>query len=63
MVYKSCRHTGSEKDNNIYKEARNQATTEIINSKRSYEHKLAITIKHDCTSIYAYVRSKQNIQD
>ena len=31
------RHTGSEEDNAIHKEALNQATAEIRNSKRSYE--------------------------
>ena len=38
MMWKRYRHTGSE-DYNIYKEALNQATAEIRNSKRSYEKK------------------------
>ena len=39
------------------------ATAEIRNSKRSYEQKLAFNIKHDSKSCYAYVRSKQKVQD
>ena len=46
-----------------YKEALNAATTEIRQSKRSYEQKLACNIKNDSKSFYAYVRSKQNVQD
>ena len=57
------RHNGSEEDYAIYKEARNQATSEIRNSKRSYEQKIAFNIKHDSKSFYAYVRSKQKVQD
>ena len=63
MIRKSYRHTGSEEDYTIYKEAFNQATAEIRNSKRSYEQKLAFNIKHDSKSFYAYVRSKQKVQD
>ena len=37
--------------------------TEIRQSKRSYEQKLACNIKNDSKSCYAYVRSKQNVQD
>ena len=36
---------------------------EIRQSKRSYEQKLAWNIKNDSKSFYAYVRSKQNVQD
>ena len=39
MMWKTYRHTGSEKDYTIYKEALNQATAEIRNFKRSYENK------------------------
>ena len=63
MIRKSYRHTGSEEDYTIYKEAFNQATAEIRNSKRSYEQKLAFNIKHDSKSFFAYVRSKQKVQD
>ena len=37
--------------------------TEIRQSKRSYEQKFACNIKTDSKSFYAYVRSKQNVQD
>ena len=63
MMWKTYRHTGSEEDYSIYKEALNQATAEIRNSKRSYEPKIAVNIKHDSKSFYAYVRSKQKVQD
>ena len=63
MMGKTYRHTGSEEDFSIYKEALNQATAEIRNSKRSYEQKIAFNIKHDSKSFYAYVRSKQKVQD
>ena len=63
MMWKTYRHTGSEEDFSIYKEALNQATAEIRNSKRSYEQKIAFNIKHDSKSFYAYVRSKQKVQD
>ena len=49
------RRTGKEEDYANYKEALNAATTEIRQSKRSYEQKLACNIKID--------RSKQNVQD
>ena len=57
------RHTRKEEDYAKYKEALNAATTEIRQSKRSYEQKLACNIKNDSKSFYAYVRSKQNVQD
>ena len=63
MMWKTYRHTGSEENYSIYKEALNQATAEIRNSKRSYEQKIAFNIKHDSKSFYAYVRSKQKVQD
>ena len=40
-----------------------QLQTEIRQSKRSYEQKLACNINKDSKSFYAYVRSKQNVQD
>ena len=52
-------HTGSEEDYAIYKEALNQGTAEIRNSKRSYKQQLAFNIKHESKSYYAYIRSKQ----
>ena len=63
MMWKTYRHTGSEEDYSMYKEALNQAITEIRNSQRSYEQKIAFNIKHDSKSCYAYVRSKQKVQD
>jgi len=57
------RRTGNGTSYNNYKEALNQATTVIRNSNRSYEKKLAGNIKCDSNSIYAYVRSKENIQN
>ena len=39
MMRKTYRHTGSEEDYVIYKEALNQATAEIKNAKRSPEKK------------------------
>ena len=55
MMWKTYRHTGSEADYAIYKEALNQATAGIRNSKKSYEQKFAFNIKHDSKSFYAYV--------
>ena len=60
QVYK---HTGKDKDYEVYKEALNAATNEVRNSKRNYEHKSAQHIKSDSKSFYAYVRSKQNVRD
>ena len=57
MMWKTYRHTGSEEDYSIYKEAFNQATAEIRNSKRSYKQKIAFNIKHDSKSFYAYLKS------
>ena len=59
-VYK---HTGKDKDYEVYKEALNAATNEVRKSKRNFEHKLAQNIKSDSKSFYAYVRSKQNVRD
>ena len=63
MMWKTYRHTESEGDYTIYKEAFNQATAEIRNSERCYEQKIAFNIKLDTKSFYAYVRSKQKVQD
>ena len=62
-MWRVYRRTRKEEDYANYKEALNAATTEIRQSKRSYEQKLAYNIKHDSKSFYAYVRSKQNVQD
>ena len=55
MMWKTYRHIGSEEDYAIYKEALNQATAEIRNSKRSYGQILAFNIKHDSKSFYAHM--------
>ena len=62
-MWKRNRHTESEEDYAIYKDALDQTTAEIRNSKRSYEQTLAFNIKHDSRSCYAYVQSKQKVQD
>ena len=62
-MWRVYRHTRKGEDYANYKEALNAATTEIRQSKRSYEQKLACNIKNDSKSFYAYVRSKQNEQD
>ena len=62
-MWRVYRCTRKDEDYSKYKEALNAATTEIRQSKRSYEQKLACNIKNDSKSFYAYVRSKQNVQD
>ena len=62
-MWRVYRRTRKEEDYANYKEALNTTTTEIRQSKRSYEQKLACNIKHYSKSCYAYVRSKQNVQD
>ena len=42
MMWKIYRYTGSEEDYANYKEALDQATTEIRNSKISYEHNILL---------------------
>jgi hypothetical protein len=55
-MWKTYRHTESEGDYTIYKEAFNQTTAEIRHSERCYEQKIAFNIKLDTKSFYAYVR-------
>ena len=62
-MWRVNRRTRKDEDYANYKEALNASTTEIRQSKRSYEQKLVCNIKNDSTSFYAYVRSKQNIKD
>ena len=62
-MWRVYRRTRKEEDYANYKEALNAATTEIRQSKRSYEQKLACNKKNDSKSFYAHVRSKQNVQD
>ena len=56
------RRTRQHEDYTNYKEALNAATTEIRQSK-SYEQKQVCNMNNYSKSCYAYVRSKQNIQD
>ena len=62
-MWRVYKHTGKEKDYEVYKEALNAATNEVRKSKRNFEHKLSQNIKSDSKSFYAYVRSKQNLRD
>ena len=58
-MWRVYRHTGKDKDYEVYKEALNAATNEVRKSKRNFEHKLAQNIKSDSKSFYAYVRRHQ----
>ena len=62
-MWRVYRHIRKEEDYANYKEALDAATTEIRQSKRSYEQKLVRNITNYSKSFYAYVRSKQNKQD
>ena len=46
------KHTGKDKDYEVYKEAINAATNEVRKSKRNFELKLAQNIKSDSNSFY-----------
>ena len=62
-MWRVYKHTGKDKDYEVYKEALNAGTTEVRKSKRNCEHKLAQNIKSDCNNLYSYARSKQNVRD
>ena len=62
-MWRVYKHTGKDKDYEVYKEALNTATNEVRKSKRNCEHKLAQNIKSDSKCFYAYVRSKQNVRN
>ena len=62
-MWRVYKHTGKDKDYEVYKEALKASTNEVKNFKQNYEHKLAQNIKSDSQSFYAYVRSKQNVRD
>ncbi len=62
-MWRVYKHTGKDKDYEVYKEALNAATNEVRKSKRIFEHKLEQNIKSDSKSFYAYVRSKQNVRN
>ena len=61
-MWRVCKHTGTNQDYVVYKDALNPATNEVRKSKRNVELKLAHNIKSDSKSCYAYVRSKQNVR-
>ena len=62
-MWRVYKHTGKVTDYDAYKEALNAATNEVRKSKINFENKLAQHIKSDSKSLYAYVRSKQNVRD
>ena len=62
-MWRVYRRTRKDEDYANYKQALSAAATEIRQSKRSYEQKLACDIKNYSKSFYAYVRSKQNVRD
>ena len=62
-MWRVYRRTTKDEDYTNYKEALNVATTEITQSKRSYEQKLACNIKKCSNSLFAYIGSKQNVRD
>ena len=62
-MWRVYKHTGKDKDDEVYKQALQAATNEVRKSRRNFEHKLAQNIKSDSKSFYAYVRSKQNVRD
>ena len=59
-MWRVYRRTRKDEDYTNSKEA---ATNEIRQSKRGYDQKLACNIKNYSKSSYAYIRSKQNMQD
>ena len=63
MLWRVYKHAGNVEDYTNYKEVLNLATTEITKSKRTFEKKLAGNITNDSKCFYAYVRSKQKVQD
>ena len=63
MLWRIYKHTGNVEDYTNYKEALNLATTEIIKFKRTFDKKFAGNIKNYRKSFYAYVKSKQKVQD
>ena len=62
-MWRFYKHTGKDKDCDAYKEALHSATNKVRKYMRNFEHKLAHNIKSDSKSLYAYVRSKQNVRD
>ena len=62
-MWRVYKYTGKDTDYDAYKEALIAATYKVRKSKRNFEQKLAQHIKSHSKSLYAYVRSKQNLRD
>ena len=62
-MWRLYKHTGKDKDYEVYKEALNAATNDARKSKRNLEHTFAQNIKSDSKSFYAYVRNKHTVRD
>ena len=54
-MWRVYKHTGKDKDYEVYKEALNAATNEVRKSKRNFEHKLAQHI-----NVVRYLYQKQS---
>ena len=52
-MWRVYKHTGKEKDYEVYKEALNAATNELRESKRNFGYKLANNIKPENKSLNA----------
>ena len=62
-MWRVYKYTGKDQDYEVYKEALNAGTNEVRKPMGHFEQKLAQNIKTESNSIYAYVRSKQNVRD
>ena len=62
-MWRVYKYTGKDQDYEVYKEALNAGTNEVRKPMGHFEQKLAQIIKTESKSIYAYVRSKQNVRD
>ena len=51
-MWRLYKHTGKDKDYEVYKEALNAATNEVRKSRRNFEHKLAQLKKSDIKCFY-----------
>ena len=58
-LWKANKRTGKVEDYTKCKDALKETTNEIRESKRNFERKLAVNIKHDSKSFVAYIRNKQ----
>ena len=62
-LWKAYKRTGKVEDYTKYKDALQETTNVIRQSKRNFERKLAANIKQDNKSFFAYIRSKQKVRD